>query len=80
MKRRIHVDYNTIEIDDPRQKVYIDTYSEPELLEILCNGLSVVLYDHESLEVNAVAEYDEETKQWYGIPDWPTSRDLPRIQ
>jgi hypothetical protein len=73
---RVRVDYNTYEEINGEGRVYINTIVEPELLSQLSLGLPVTLYDSESLEVDAVAQYDADFQHWYGIPDWSTRRDL----
>ena len=81
MALRVYVDYNTIETDDPKTRVVIhtDTNINPEILGILRPGLPLVLYDFESLEVDAVAEFDEAMQRWCAVPDWSTRRDLPPL-
>ena len=69
MKLRIHVDYNTIDNNDPKHKVYINTVVNPEWLTDLYPCLPLVLYDSESLEVDAMVEFDEKLQQWWDVPD-----------
>ena len=76
---RIHVDYNTIDNHDPKRRVYINTVVQPELLTQLYTGQLLVLYDSESLEVDAIAEFDQRLQQWWGVPNWSTRRDLPPL-
>ena len=78
MPLRIPVDYNTM-MQDPEERVYINTHRHRDLVDYLRPGLIVVLYD-EVLEVEATVEYDAEHKEWLGIPNWSTSRDLPYLQ
>jgi ethanolamine ammonia-lyase large subunit len=78
MMLRVFVDYNTIS-DDERERVAINTVIFKYLLEHLQPNLPIILYDNESLEVNAVAEFDQEDQAWYGIPDWSTRRELPPL-
>jgi hypothetical protein len=81
MALRVRVDYNTIEPDDPKTRVVIHTDASinPEIFERLRPGLPLVLYDSESMEVDAVAEFDEDMQRWCAIPDWRTRRDLPPL-
>jgi hypothetical protein len=41
----------------------------------LVRGAKVRLHDGE-IQVDAVLEFDESTKNWYGRPIWPTQREL----
>ena len=75
MPIRIPVDYNTM-MQDPKERVYINTHIHKDLVAHLRPGLVVVLYD-EVLEVEATVEFDEEHQEWLGSPNWSTSRDLP---
>jgi hypothetical protein len=76
MSLRVYVDYNTIR-DDDRGRVHINTTVYKELLNQLIDGMALTLYDDESMEVEAIAEFDEARQWWYAIPDWSTRRDLP---
>jgi hypothetical protein len=38
--------------------------------------MHVILFD-ETMEVQALLEFDEADQRWWGTPDWSTSRDLP---
>jgi hypothetical protein len=78
MTLRVFVDYNTIS-DDPQGRIHINTVVQKYLLELLSPGLPLVLFDEESLEVDAVAEFDAEYDFWYGVPDWSTRRELPEL-
>jgi hypothetical protein len=78
MSLRVLVDYNTT-LEDSRGRVYINTNVQKELLIHLIEAMPLTLYDYESLEVNAIAEFDEREQQWYAIPDWSTRRDLPSL-
>jgi len=74
MALRVMVDYNTeYDAND------INTVGFKYLLDILRPGLPLVLFDSESLEVDAVAAFDAEHQCWYGVPDWSTRRDLPPL-
>ena len=75
MTIRVYVDFNTMAKDRER-RIYINTYLHEELVDTLRPGLPVILYD-ETLEVEAVAEFDEEYREWVGRPDWSTAHDLP---
>lgn len=81
MTIRIFVDYNTIaaELSSNGDRVSINTRVFKYLLDVLRPSLPVVLYDDESLEVDAIAEFDTEHQSWYGVPDWTTRRDLPAL-
>ena len=79
MSLRVQVDYNTV-LDDDRGRIFINTNAHKDLLNLLIPGMSLILYDYESLEVNAVAEFDETEQQRYAVPDWPTRRDLPPLK
>jgi hypothetical protein len=78
MALRVFVDYNT-EGDDEKGRIAINTVIDKLLLGHLRPGLPLILFDSESLEVDAVAEYDQEHQAWYGVPDWSTRRDLPPL-
>ncbi len=57
-------------------RVSINTGIHQDLLEHLRPGLPGLLCD-ETLEVEAIAEFDEEHQRWLARPNWSTSRDLP---
>ncbi|MBA3873540.1 MAG: hypothetical protein H0X30_30785 [Anaerolineae bacterium] len=78
MALRVFVDYNTIS-DDVQGRIHINTVVFKSLLELLQPDLPLVLFDEESLEVDAVAEYELEYDFWYGVPDWSTRRELPQL-
>jgi hypothetical protein len=78
MALRVSVDFNTMMADE-KERVSINTLVNPALLEYLSPGLQLVLYESESMEVDAVAEFDEERQRWFGIPNWSTRRDLPPL-
>jgi len=78
MALRVFVDYNTA-TDDLSSRISINTQLFKHLLDILSPGLPLVLYDEDSLEVDAVAEFNHEYQCWYGLPDWSTRRDLPPL-
>ena len=42
----------------------------------LANGLHVILYDGQEIEVEAILEYDGNTKRWMALPLWETIRRL----
>ena len=73
--QRIYVDFNSMTMDE-RERVLINTIAQPELASTLRPGLAAVLYD-ETLEVEAVVEFDKEDQRWWAEPRWSTSRDLP---
>ena len=75
MPMRVSVDFNTMMVD-PEERVSINTGIHQDLLEHLRPGLLVLLCD-ETLEVEAIAEFDEEHRRWLARPNWSTSRDLP---
>ncbi len=75
MAPRVYVDFNTMAKDRER-RVYINTRVQQDLTSLLRPGLPVILYD-ETLEVEAIVEFDEQYKEWVGRPDWSTRRDLP---
>jgi hypothetical protein len=74
MTLRIYVDFNTMTAD-ARERAYINTGIQGNLAGSLRSGMVVVLAD-ETLEVEAVIEYDEGDQTWWGEPIWSTSRDL----
>ena len=74
MAMRIYVDFNTM-TTDPKERVYINTYMQPELAKDLRSGLVVTLYDEE-MEVEALVEFDQKDHVWLGHPNWSTRRDL----
>jgi hypothetical protein len=78
VKLRVFVDYGTM-FDDEKERVRLPTHIDKYLLGVLANGLPLVLYDDESMEVDAIAEYEPEYDFWYGVPDWCTRRDLPPL-
>ena len=75
MPLRVSVDFNTMMVD-PEERVCINTRIDKDLLEHLRPGLLVLLCD-ETLEVEAIAEFDEEHQRWLARPNWSTSPDLP---
>lgn len=75
MKMRTYVDFNTM-TTDPKERVYINTHLQPDLVKDLRSGLVVMLYDEE-MEVEASVEFDEKDRVWRGQPNWSTRRDLP---
>lgn len=75
MAIRIYVDFNTM-TTDPKERVYINTHTQPDLAKDLRSGLVVTLYDEE-MEVEAIVEFDEKDHVWLGQPNWSTRRDLP---
>jgi hypothetical protein len=74
MPVRLYVDFNTMAMD-PKERVYINSHTQPALTQDLHTGLVVMLYDEE-MEVEAVVEFDEHDKVWLGQPHWSTRRDL----
>lgn len=75
----IYVDFNTM-MTDPLHRVYIseegaDDPEDQEVLKVLKPGLPIVLYD-ETMQVEAIAEFDPEQGVWFGQPKWATKRDL----
>ncbi len=75
MAPRVYVDFNTMAKDSER-RVHINTRVQQDIISLLRPGLPVILYD-ETLEVEAIAEFDEQCKEWVGRPDWSPRRDLP---
>lgn len=73
--QRIYADFNTMMMDE-RERVLINTIAQADLATTLRPGLVTVLYD-ETLEVEAVVEFDEDDQRWWAEPRWSTSRDLP---
>jgi hypothetical protein len=78
---RISVDFNTASAD-MRGRVRLPIHVYPKLLSILQPGLRVILFEARDLEVEAVAEFDEELSQqhgdsnwWFALPDWSTERE-----
>ena len=83
MTLRIFVDYNTVADKmssyTTSERVSINTKVFKHLLDVLRPSLPVILYDEESLEVDATAEFDTEHQRWYAVPDWTTRRELPPL-
>ena len=80
MTIRIYADFNS---QDERGRIDLHTRGSRRDLECLVDeihpGLPVVLY-FDDVEVDAVLEYDEELKRWFGVvPDWSAYRDLTEI-
>lgn len=75
MVLRVYVDFNTAGMDEA-ERVLINTALFEGLAAQLRPGLPIVLHD-ETLEVTAVAGFDERDGRWWATPDWSTSRDLP---
>jgi hypothetical protein len=75
---RIAVDFNTTMMD-PKERVYIGKQGNPQddsdLLNALHPGQMVVLYDGD-MEVEATVELDEDSRVWFGKPNWSTRRAL----
>lgn len=77
---RIFADFNSRIFDQRGERIYIgkegswqiDQYPLKSCLE---PGAAVRLYDGE-LQVDAVLEFDEQNRAWFGKPDWATRRDL----
>jgi hypothetical protein len=78
MNLGVFVDYN-IELHDDKGRIRLPTHVCKYLLDVLENGLPLVLYDDESREVDAIAANDAEYDFCYGVPDWSTRRDLPPL-
>jgi hypothetical protein len=76
---RVRVDFNSDDEIDGKHRIYINTVVEPELLNLLSPGLPITLYDSESLEFDAIAQYDANFQHWYGVLDLSTRRDLPPL-
>ncbi len=78
MPLRFYVDFNTM-MQSEDELVTIGSighpYHDQELLKSLCPGMLVVLYDEE-LEVEAIAEFDEDYQRWLGKLDVSTRRYL----
>lgn len=73
--QRIYVDFNTM-MTDERERVLITTIARADLASTPRPGLVTLLYD-ETLEVEAVVEFDEDDHLWWSEPRWSTIRDLP---
>jgi hypothetical protein len=73
----ISVDFNTMTMD-PHERVLIPTHVETDLLHHLRSGQEVVLYD-ESLEVEAVVEFDPADRRWWAQPNWASKRHLSEV-
>ncbi|MBZ0316954.1 MAG: 2-amino-4-hydroxy-6-hydroxymethyldihydropteridine diphosphokinase [Anaerolineae bacterium] len=74
---RISVDFNSLSLDG--KMVRINTDIHQYLLNILHQGLRVILYTSQDLEVEAIIhceKYKQDQDLWYGIPDWDTLRYL----
>jgi hypothetical protein len=74
---RIYADFNS---QDERGRVDLHTAGSRRDLERLASqlqpGLMVILY-FDDIEVDAVLEYDEEYKRWFGIvSDWSCYRSV----
>jgi hypothetical protein len=65
---RVYVDFNSL---DEVGNININTNvsGQESLQSVLTDGLSVILYD-ETLEVNAVAKWNQDVGMWVGVPDW----------
>lgn len=44
----------------------------------LTNGMRVLCYDNQSIEVEAILEWDAKYHQWWGRPLWETIRRLDK--
>jgi hypothetical protein len=75
MRLRVHVDFNR-EADHDQGYIRINTLVQKHLLDILTQGIPLTL-NEPRLEVDAIADFDEQHGWGYGIPDWSTRRDLP---
>ena len=73
--QRIPVDFNT-EMAYPVGLVHIPTHMYPELLDVIRDGQTVILYEEGDMEVEAVLEHDAASNTWYGRPDWRTLHHL----
>ena len=71
--RRIPVDFNTVNVAG---LVYIPTRVHPQLLDVIRDGQTVILYEEGDMEVEAVLEHDAVSDKWYGRPDWRTLHHL----
>lgn len=74
MTLRVYVDFNTMGMDE-EERVLLNTAVYHSLVDELRPGLPITLWD-ETLEVEAMAEFDEQDGRWWGKPDWSTSRDV----
>jgi hypothetical protein len=68
---RIYVDFNTM-MQDQQERVRIHQRRVQPCFRI---GMHVIIHD-ETLEVDALLEFDETRRIWWARPDWSTSRDL----
>jgi hypothetical protein len=75
MTLRISADFNTM-LMDPSERILINPATHRNLARSLRSGMHVILFD-ETMEVQALLEFDEADQRWWGTPDWSTSRDLP---
>jgi len=60
-------------------RIHINTVVDKYLLDILRPGLPLVLFDDESLEVDAVAEFDTNINVGMGCPIGLTAWILPQL-
>ena len=77
---RIYADFNS---QDEHGRVDLHTAGSRRDLEVLKDqihvGTPVVLYV-DDVEVDALLEYDNELKRWFGVvPDWSSYREIPEL-
>lgn len=79
MMIRIQVDFNSMApYFNKRLPLDVPTLLEADkdILNKLQQGDRVVVYEPNDVEYEAVLEYDEELKMWFGILDETTRREL----
>jgi hypothetical protein len=79
MRPRLFVDYNEYDTVDGKDRVPIHEKRQEELVRQLVPNMSIIIYDWDNLEFDAIVEFDESYQFWYAVPDWSTRRDLPPI-
>ena len=73
MPLQILVDFND---GDAKGRVYLNTEFHRDLLQQLAPGLPIILFDADGLAVTALAEFHEDEKSWYAMPNWSTRFEL----
>jgi hypothetical protein len=79
MRLRIYVDYNDYDTVDGKDRVPIYERRQEEIVSQLTPHMSVIIYDWDNFEFDAIVEFNETYQCWYAFPDWSTRRDLPPI-
>lgn len=80
MRFRIFADFNRKTRDDKGDRIYIAKEGTRQLKEFslikeLEHGSHIYLFDGEMI-VEAIAEFDDLNRTWYGRPNWSTLREL----